>query len=301
LASKPPSPRSTAPAPSFDSTLPAATGPSNAQYATGRSTPPAPGGRPRATASPPPGTATTSLRLVRRNGSNSRPASPAHARLPAPTRPSDYLPLLVLTRPAETRQHAKFYLLPSPWSHGGHTAPILHPCHLWLTRPAETRQPPYIPSPPPPPPSCWRTPLTRREFGPPWRSSAPRPAQQSHPGCAWSLAHSLPRPASFLALASSSRGAPPPPPLAPPHSRVLHYIVGSVRCWRTATPFCARTGIGHMLNVSSCTLASRSWLLPLPGGRRPSPPSRLTPSVSPGPRRPGLSLRPCAPFSTPCA
>ena len=223
------------------------------------------------------------------------------ARPPAPTRPSDYLPLPVLTRPAETRQHIQFYLLPSLWSHGGPTAPLPHPCLLWLTRPAETRQPPYLPSPPPPPPSYSRTPLARREYGPPWRSSAPRLAQQSLPGCAWLRARSLPRHASSLELASFSHGAHLALPLAPPRSRALHYIIGSARCWRTATLSSARTGTGHTLSASSCTPASRLWSLLLPGGRRPSPPSRLTRSVSLGPRRPDLSLRPCAPFSTPYA
>ena len=300
-ASRPLSPTSTAPALSSANTPPAATGLSNARCATGHSAAPAPAGRPRATACPPHGTATTSPPPARRNGSISRAAFPARGRQPARTPSSDYLRLPVLTRPAETRQHDQFYLLPPPRPRGGPPAPLPHPCPLWLTRPAETRQPPYLPSPPPPPPSCLRTPLARREYGPPWRSSAPRLAQQSLLGCAWLRARSLPRHASSLELASFSHGAPLALPLAPPRSRALHYILGSARCWHTATLSSARTGTGHLLSASSCTPASRSWSLLLPGGRHPSPPSRLTRSVSLGPRRPDLSLRPCAPFSTPCA
>ena len=207
----------------------------------------------------------------------------------------------MLTRPAETRQHDQFYLLPPPRPRGGPPAPLPHPCPLWLTRPAETRQPPYLPSPPPPPPSCWAMPSTRRGSGPPWRSSAPRHALLSPLGFAWSPVPSLPRPASCLAPASSLRGEPLPPLPAPLRALVVHYTIGSVRCLLMASRSCAPAGIGPTLSASFCMPAFRSWSLPRLGGRCPLPPSRLTLSFSPGPRRPGRFPRLYVPFSTPYA
>ena len=157
---------------------------SSARYATTSSADPARAGLRLATASRPAGTGTTSPPPAKPSGRLSLPPSP---RLAAPTgrrRNSDYLLLRrrsttprllpVLARPAETRQHSQFYLLPTLSA-----LLLLRRPRLWLSRPAETRQPPYFPSPPASPgPSLPRR-AASPPFGPPSTTCAPPPVLRS--------------------------------------------------------------------------------------------------------------------------
>ena len=145
---------------------------------------------------------------------------------------SDYLSLPVLTRPAETRQHPTFYLLPFPWLHRGHSASLPHPC--------------------PPPPSGWGDgdaatsgpgdpPATVLPFSPSLaaellsntaRAVEVWPALEELRAAAHATKPSLLRLVTSALVAEArlvfgacfllARGN-PPPRAASPRSRVLHY------------------------------------------------------------------------------